>query len=257
MPIIGVTVNDAAVGLQVTEDRKVQAQPSVWEELVKSIKAGKYHDDYEVTELIPISLGKFGDMHARIVAMDSDQINGSDRKAALSFLLSMPLPDRKQMNPCWSKEDPEDDSLFVPGTGAVDGWMACSLRKWLQEEVLPEFPQVVRDNIVPVLKTSRTFTAKSQIFDVMTADKLWIPSRREMFGPGLFTELTGPVYSEAFDDDESRVILDKDGDPSWWWLRSAFSDSNFTNVTTDGSGNYANAYGEGGVAVGFCLGSGI
>lgn len=257
MSIIGVTVNDAAVSMQVTEDCKVQAQPPVWEELVESIKAGKYHDDYEVTELIPISLGKFGDMHARIVAMDADQINGSDRKAALSFLLSMPLPDRKQMNPIWAKEDPEDDSLFVPGTGAVDGWMDCSLRKWLQEEVLPEFPQVVRDNIVPVLKTSRTFTAKSQIFDVMTADRLWIPSRREIFGPGRFTELTGPVYSEAFADDEDRIMRDKDGKASWWWLRSAGNSNYFNSVGTDGSSNYSSANNAGGVAVGFSIGSGI
>ncbi len=257
MSIIGVTVNDAAVNSQVTIQAGVIGQPSAWEELIQSVKAGRYHSDYEVDELIPISIGKFGDMYARIVAMDADEINGSQKKAALSFMLSMPLPDRKKMNPERSKEDPEDGSLFLPGTGAVDGWMACSLRKYLQEEVLPEFPQIVRENIVPVLKTSRTFTAKSQIFDVMTADKLWIPSRREMFGPGLFTELTGPVYSEAFDDDESRVMLDKDGDPSWWWLRSANYSNLFTIVTSDGSNYNYSATSEGGVAVGFCIGSGI
>ncbi len=256
MSIIGVTVN-ASDKAPVCITRTMDETDRDWEVLLNHVKDGTYKAAYEVGENIPISVGKFGEFKAWIVAMDEDQINGSDRKAAFTFLLGGLLPERMKMNPSWSKEDPEDDSLFLPGTGAIDGWMACSLRKWLQEEVLPEFPQIVRDGIVPVVKTSRTFTAKSQVFDVMTADEIWIPSRREVFGPGRFTELSGPVYSEVFDDDESRVMFDKDGDPSWWWLRSANSSSTFHGVAGDGSNDYTNAFTEGGVVVGFSIGSGI
>ena len=256
MSIIGVTVNDADVKQHAAAE-PTQGQHPVWEELIRSVRTGKYQSDYEVGELIPISVGKFGSMHARIVAMDADQINGSEKKAALSFLLSMPLPDDRQMNPEWGKEDPEDSSLFVPGTGAIDGWKACSLRKYLQEEVLTEFPQIVRENIVPVLKTSRTFTAKSQVFDVMTVDKLWIPSRREVFGPGRFTELTGPVYSEVFEDDDDRVMRDCNGSASWWWLRSASDYYGFSLVHTSGDWGNSGASDAGGVVVGFCIESGI
>ena len=256
MSIIGVTVHAAdASGICVPQARTEEDKP--WEVLLKHLKDGTYKAAYEVGEFIPIHLGRYGDHKARIVAMDTDQISGSDRKAAFTFLLSWLLPEKMKMNNDWATEDPDVNDQYLPGTGAVNGWLDCDLRKRLKQEVFPEFPEIVRDNIVPVSKTSRTFTENCQIFDVVTTDKIWIPSRREIFGKGLFTELSGPVYDGVFDDDESRVMLDKDGDPSWWWLRSANINYYFYFVNSDGNYNYYNAYTEGGVVVGFCLGSGI
>ena len=259
MSIIGVAVSEASLTASISAPPVCEKpREDEWERLVKSLKDGTYKAGYEVGDVVHgLNAGKYGTFDAKIIAMDTDQINGTGKKAAFTFLLTRVLADRMKMNPKWAEEDPDDDERFIPGTGAVNGWMGCSLRRWLREEFLPALPDIVRENIVEVVKSSRTFTEKSQIFDVMTADKLWIPSRREVFGAGRFRELAGPIYDEAFDDDESRVILDKDGDPSWWWLRSALSNYSFGSVYTDGSNGYSYASHEGGVAVGFCLGSGI
>ena len=257
MSIIGITVAEEDMDHPVPA-MQVQQDESDWEALARHVKDGTYKAACEPGDTFPVHLGRFGDFEAQIVAMDTDWISGSDRMAALSFLLTGLLPKKQDMNPEWAQEDPEDDTLFLPGTGAVNGWMDCGLRKWLNEEVLPEFPEIIRENMVAVQKISRIFTARSQVFDVMTADKLWIPSRREVFGPGRFTELTGPVYDAVFKDNESRIMCDADGDASWWWLRSANHHNTFYTVYTSGSFNtsYSANY-TGGVAVGFCFGSGI
>lgn len=254
MPLNIVTSKGTAAKTQ-TYISPEQVQAHKWEELMQSISSGKYRDSYKIGDMLPVTIGRFGQMHARIIAMDMDEVSGNGgKKAALTFMLSKCLPEPKPMNQETAKEDPDNRTLFVPGTGAVDGWGACTMRKYLNEEVFPEFPQFIRENIVPVTKISRTFTASSQIFDVATDDKLWLLSKREVFGPGRFTEMAGPVYDEFFKyryDD--RIIMDSDGNASWWWLRSASSHSYFNYVGSGGSSPSSIATNDGGVVVGFCI----
>lgn len=253
MPLNTVTSKGTAAKTQ-TYISPEQVQAHNWKELMQSISSGRYCDSYKIGDMLPITIGRFGQMHARIIAMDMDELSGnSGKKAALTFMLSNCLPEPKQMNQGIAKEDPNDRTLFVPGTGAVDGWGACAMRKYLNEKVFPEFPQFIRENIVPVAKVSRTFTASSQIFDVVTDDKLWLLSKREVFGPGRFTEMAGPVYDEFFKRNDDRIIMDSDGNAWWWWLRSASNDTVFSRVGSDGSNGNSSAYYEGGVAFGFCI----
>ena len=253
MPLNIVTSKGTAAKTQ-TYISPEQMQARKWEELMQSISSGKYRDSYKIGDILPVTIGRFGQMHARIIAMDMDEISGNGgKKAALTFMLSKCLPEPKPMNQETAKEDPDNRTLFVPGTGAVDGWGACTMRKYLNEEVFPEFPQFIRENIVPVTKVSRTFTASSQIFDVVTNDKLWLLSKREVFGPGRFTEMAGPVYDEFFKYNDDRIIMDSDGNASWWWLRSASYSIGFASVGSDGSMDNNGATTEGGVVVGFCI----
>ena len=97
------------------------------------------------------------------------------------------------------------------------------------------------------------FTASSQIFDVVTDDKLWLLSKREVFGPGRFTEMAGPVYDEFFKRNDDRIIMNSDGNAWCWWLRSASNNTVFSLVGSDGDNGNSSAYYEGGVVVGFCI----
>jgi hypothetical protein len=72
-------------------------------------------------------------------------------------------------------------------------------------------------------------------------DRLFLLSASEV---GLEEGDTEGGVIELFKDGKNRRILDIDGDPDWWWLRSALvSDScHVRDVNTDGSTDLVNAY---------------
>ena len=130
------------------------------------------------------------------------------------------------------------------------------MRTYMKETIKPLIPSNVRSAIKEVTKYSRIYnTANTAVNDVASTDDVWIPSRHEMFdGTSQYYETQGPRYNAAFPDNASRIKSQIGAtSASWWWLRSASINSNFSYVRTDGSGNYNYAISEGGVAVGFCI----
>lgn len=252
----GISINESDIDSGFAATAKVSGSiswESEWTRLVDSINEGKHREEYTVGQMLPARIGKYGVFNAMIIAMDADRISGTNRIAAFTFLLTPPLT-MSHMNPEHVTEDPVNASLLIPGTGAVDGWMSCSLRKWLKEEAFLEFPEIIQKNIVAVDKVSRTFTARSQIFDVVTEDKLWIPSKREVFGPGVYTELTGPVYKTGASNILMNISSVHAGDAACW-LRSVVDSNKFRTVKS-GNDGFSYATLERGVAVGFCFGVG-
>jgi hypothetical protein len=126
------------------------------------------------------------------------------------------------------------------------GWPASDMRAWLQDSILPMFPDTVRSNIKEVKKYSYSYSDKGTI---SSSDMIWIPSCREIFGESDSDEDAGPVYLTA------RIKRRADT-PSWWWLRSASYnyDDTFYNVHYWGYDcHHDYATNDHGVAVGFCL----
>jgi len=248
--------DDVTEGIQIVRPRVEPEWESKWKMMVESIKNGTYKNEYSVGQVFPVEIEGFGIFGAKIIAMDTDKAAKSNQTTAFTFLLTEILT-CKEMNGCENpKVAPEDMSMFIPGTGAINGWMDCELRKWLHEELFYKFPKSIRDNIVTVQKVSRTFTVRSQIVDLETADALWIPSKREIYGPGTFTELKGPVYDEIFTaHEDSCLIPDVNGIYWWWWLRSC-NNSNyfFTAGGTDKKVGFQNVDFQRGIVVGFCFG---
>ena len=84
------------------------------------------------------------------------------------------------------------------------------------------------------------------------SDTVWIPSYREMFG-GTTAEGSGTVYTDFFTDNASR--LKKQGlygSAYGWWLRSAYSTTDFRFVYNSGSASNIGAGISYGVVLGFC-----
>lgn len=131
------------------------------------------------------------------------------------------------------------------------GWEASAMRTWLSGTVLPLMPAEVQAAIKEVRKYSDTYES-AIVHDQVTADKLWIPSAREVFG-GTSYEQTGPIYSSLFPSQSSRVRYNQSGSAYGWWLRSANSAYDFHYVNGSGgrySGNANNTYG---VVLGFSI----
>lgn len=89
------------------------------------------------------------------------------------------------------------------------GWLACDMRRYLNEEVIALLP----DELVAAIKP-RKFGKEE--------DKLWLFSEMEVFGDHDWTENDPDrgFQFEYFKDCRNRIKVDEDGDADWWWERS-------------------------------------
>ena len=208
-----------------------------WEEIIAAGEDGTYIDKYQIGDTKELDLGEEGVIEMELVAFDADELADGSGKAHMTWIAKNLLNTEHVMN--------EEATNF-------GGWPASDMRAWLQDSILPLFPDTVRSNIKEVKKYSYSYSDKGTI---SSSDKIWIPSRREVFGEDNSYEDSGPEYLTAFSDAASRIKRRAD-EPYWWWLRSASIDLNgsFRNVRSDGSAWHVNsADSVYGVAVGFCL----
>lgn len=195
--------------------------------------ATKYH--IGDTKLLNIN---GNDTYMQIAAFDTDDKADGSGKAKITWI---------------AKSFSEKHSMNATSTNQ-NGWTATHMRSWLVDTVLPTIDSVVRDAMKPVTKTYYDKTTNSTL---STTDTLWIPSWREV---GFSTtdatcESSGYVYSGLFTNDASRKKIDAStGAYGNWWLRSAFSNANFTCVASGGGPyGYNGASYDYGVAFSFCI----
>jgi len=131
------------------------------------------------------------------------------------------------------------------------GWRDSEMRSYLQDEIYPLLSDELRSviqptRIVQVLNGER----------IETLDKLFIPSRTQMFGIG--------DYSDAEPEDTQLDIfhcnLDRvkarGGDPCWYWLRSPALGYTTYFMFVNNGGNlyyYTGASSNYGVCLGFSI----
>ena len=139
------------------------------------------------------------------------------------------------MNPTWTNKG---------------GWPACGMREHVRE-IYAMLPEDVRKVIIPmhIRQTAQGEEAES-------TDNVFLLSVVNVFGNN--------TWNRKADCDDSQIDIFREpatkikrrpgaSNASWWWLRSAYGTTYFSNVYTDGNGNDFNANTEGGVAVGFCI----
>ena len=235
------TVDDSESDTEVTdtvnEEETVRGTISdSWEEIIAAGEDGTYIDKYQIGDTKELDLGEEGVIEMELVAFDADELADGSGKAHMTWIAKNLL-----------------NTIHVMNVGGNEGgWPASYMCVWLQDSILPLFPDTVRSNIKEVKKYSYSYSDKGTI---SSSDKIWIPSRREVFGEDNSYEDSGPEYLTAFSDAASRIKR-RAGEPYWWWLRSASInyDYKFGIVANDGSSRGSNgAYNRDGVAVGFCL----
>ena len=208
-----------------------------WEEIIAAGEDGTYIDKYQIGDTKELDLGEEGVIEMELVAFDADELADGSGKAHMTWIAKNLLNTEHVMNERNTNEG---------------GWPASDMCVWLQDSILPLFPDTVRSNIKEVKKYSYSYSDEGTI---SSSDKIWIPSSREVFGEDNSDEDSGPEYLTAFSDAASRIKR-RAGEPYWWWLRTASDnyDYYFNCVYYGGSAridDYA-IFGCG-VAVGFCL----
>ena len=142
-----------------------------------------------------------------------------------------------------------DDLLWEKAMNARDtncgGWAHSKMADFLEEEILPLFP----DELVDVIKP-RTIVQNLNGTRYERTSKLWLPSRTEVFGEHEnYKECDfGDIHFPLFKTEKSRVKALEDGTTQWYWLRSPYVgySTNFWYVYGNGGGSTngaSNAYG--------------
>lgn len=128
------------------------------------------------------------------------------------------------------------------------GWSKSDLRTTLNTKIFDLLP----DELQAVIKPR---TIVQDIYDAVfkSTDKLWIPSRKELFGVDNDVD-KGDVHFPLFNTYKSRV-KNRKGQYEWYWTRSPLASSStyFCFVYSGGNSNSNNANHSYGVAFGFLL----
>lgn len=203
---------------------------------------------YAIGDTKLVDLGTEGKVYMQIAGFGLDDLT-SGGKAKVTFIARETLLSNHRMNPAYSSS--------TQGTGTVGGWEHCEMRTYLSDTIFPLLPSELQTAIKSVTKYSDYYAPSDTanlVHDQETQDKLWIPSSRETYIKTHY-EQTGPMYSDFFINGTARVRKTQSGSTAFWWLRSAYSASNFSFVNT-GSGSYLDNSGSSstyGIVLGFCI----
>ena len=201
-----------------------------WSEIFAAESDGTYSTKYSVGDTKKLNVNGV-DVYMQIVAFDTDTLS-TGGTAKITWISKIIL-DKQQLNP----------NISGPN------WGNSSLREWLADTVLPAIDPTVRNNIKEVTKTYRTKSPNDTTLSA--ADKLWIPSSKEVgFTDSNYVEDSGVVYS-LFSSNGDRIALYNDK-ADVWWLRSAYNAYSICYVTSSGDWSYQNANQAYGVLIGFC-----
>ena len=201
---------------------------SSWEEIANVIKDGQAYRLFGVGDSISTTLKNGKTVQIDVAAMNPYAEN------SVAFVFS-------DLN--WQTEMNERSTN-------AGGWSKCKARRFLRDEVLPLLP----DDLVSVISERKIV----QIIDgtrYESDDKLWLPSRTEVFGAtDEYKDIdSGDIHFPIFNTEKKRVKCLEDGTTYPWWERSPYynySDS-FCGVNTDGDANGYSAYPSFGVAPAF------
>lgn len=128
------------------------------------------------------------------------------------------------------------------------GWRDSEMRRYVNEEILPLFPDDLLDVIVPT-KIRQIQNGK----ELIAKDKLFLLSCRQVFG-GNWDDGPDDTQLEIFRKGTNRVKGDTAGGASWWWLRSGGNIGGYFHYV-DISGSYSSYHANFtfGVVLGFCI----
>lgn len=207
-----------------------------WDTIATKIGNGTATSSYKLGNYKTIDLGTEGTVRAQIIAVNSDELSGSTDKATFTWLLMECLTNTHKMNST---------------NTTIGGWKESGMRGYLSTTILALLPATLQSLIKEVKKYSDSYDSNStKVANELTTDKLWVPSAYEIYG-GSSYETSGVTYASVFPSDSTRIRY-KGTSAGYWWLRSAYSTSDFRVVAGGGTFYTSTASTTYGVVFGFC-----
>ena len=136
-------------------------------------------------------------------------------------------------------------------SSTAGGWASSSMRSYLASDVMPLLPSALQSGIKEVRKYTGVYDSGISK-DHTTDDKLWIPSEHEITGSTTY-ETQGGVYTGYYGDSNMRTKFTRTNTSTVWFLRTAYTDTQYRAFSTTGvvGGRYANM--DSGICLGFCI----
>ena len=131
------------------------------------------------------------------------------------------------------------------------GWKARDMRKWLNATFFALLPDELQAIIVP-RKVVQILNGER----VETEDKIFLPSKTQLFGDGPWSEREHEDSQiDIFKTEKSRVKECGDNGTYWYWTSSPYNGYTYTFCFVSDGGNAINynANNSYGVAPGFCI----
>ena len=120
------------------------------------------------------------------------------------------------------------------------GWVNCEMRTVTLPKLMALMPSEVQSGIREVNKKTTVGGAEATIN--ITADKLFLLARNEVFATGGTSVTAGEGSLYAYYSDTARRVKKQESNPASWWLRSPLP----TNITSyywvDSEGRENSAY---------------
>lgn len=216
-----------------------------WSTIVSAVEDGSATKRYLVGSYKTLDLGEEGSVIMRVVAHNTDALADGSGNASLTFVSEELLAISHIYNPALDGN--------TEGTGAIGGWGASSLRAYIKETVRPLLPDSVRGALKEVKKYSRSYnTSGTIVANEVTNDDVWIPSRREIGLTGN-AETSGPVYSDIYTTQASRIKRVAGTAESWWLRTVAGSTATVCFIQANGEINGTTTATGRFISLGFCL----
>lgn len=218
-----------------------------WEQILSN---PDYATDYAIGGTKAIDVGS-NRIYMQIAAFNADDLADGSGKAKITWITTT-VPYTHRMNSTNTNAvSATDASQYNTG---LDGWPSTEMRYWLRETILPQFPEVVQNNIKEV---NKTYFVQSTLSESICADTIWIPSFHECsFSASGVSETSGPVYS-VLNSTAKRKMRSSTGAVKTWLHRTAtYSNTTSFHYVTDSGENTRyqafSASNSGGVVFGFC-----
>ena len=206
-----------------------------WAQIKAASDNGTYDSKYAIHDTKSFDFGNFT-AEMELVAKDTDIKHDGTGNAHMTWLC---------------KKIVTTHAMNSTNTTA-GGYPASAMKSWLEgDEVLGAFPAELKSALVEV---DKTYYDNDDTSTKTTSCKIWIPSSYEVcITNSYLKENSGVKYNSVFSDNSSRVKYNSSGSANAWWLRSAYSGTNFVFVSNGGGGNYGSATYAIGVVFGFCI----
>lgn len=150
-----------------------------WEAVFASIDKGTYATDYAIGDLVPMDLGSNGIINMQIAAFDMDELADGSGKAPITWLARNTLANKV---------------VYFDGDTCV-GWGASYLRGYLDTQIKPLLPDVLKARIKTVNKTHLLLSTSNV---ETTQDQIWIPSVTEVAATSRGLPAYGKEETECF-----------------------------------------------------------
>ena len=218
----------------------VEYEHGTWEDLLRTIDAGTYQTEYELGEILPLTLGSYGTLNAQIVGFNLDTLSDGTGYAPITFICEKIWYTGAANNTALAGSEGD----YTDGTGTIGGWEKWNIRSTYQNGIKNAFPTIIKNRLATVKKYTRGYTTTgTAVANMETSDQVWMASYREMFG-GTTYETSGPIYTGWFTGNSRRIKnRASNNNTDQYDLRTAYSSSSNLRVGTNGALSTAGASG--------------